>query len=514
MEPVRLLLVEDSDHDAELVLRELRRSAVEVSSLRVQTPAGLREALDQEWDIVICDYSMPKLDVRKVLEAVRAKSSDVPFIVVSGTVGEEAVVELMRAGANDYLLEGSLIRLGPAVAREVREGRAGAERRRAERGREQAEESFRRIIEASPDLILVHREGAVVYANPNAVERLRWNDAGAIDGAQLSAIVMDPDARSQRPDASVTPGRPAPVEQRWRCTDGTTIAVEVVHCEVVFRGALATALIARDLTERHHFASAMVEMDRMAAIGILAAGIGHEINNPLAYVLANLEFVATEIDMLIGELPDEARSRLEPRILDLNQALADTSQGAQRVRTIIADLRTFSRVDETGTLVDVRQVLDASARMAAVQIRQRATIVRKYAEEVSPVLASDSRLGQVFLNLVANAAQALPEGVAPDENRIELKVQDAGEFVEIEISDSGCGIPSDVLPRIFEPFFTTKPAGQGTGLGLGICRRIVTQLGGDISVQSQVGVGTRFLVRLPRAASRHAQKTAATAAGR
>jgi PAS domain S-box-containing protein len=501
-EPVRLLIVEDSDDDADLLLRELRRSGFDLVPHRVQTASGLKEALVDDWSIVICDYAMPKLDVREVLAAVRAKSSDLPFIVVSGSVGEDAVVELMRAGANDYLLKGSLTRLGPAVEREVRESKAGAERRRAERGREQAEESFRRIIESSPDLILVHRDDRVVYANPNTLERLGWKDAAAIDGAVLSDIVLDPDARSQRADVAPSSGRPAPLEQRWRRTDGSSIAVEVVRCDVAFQGAMATAFIARDLTERHHFASAMVEMDRMAAIGILAAGVGHEIYNPLAYVLANLEFVGTEVEMLIDELPREARNRLEARIVDLNQALADTSQGANRVRTIIADLRTFSRGDETGVLVDIREVLDASARMAAVQIRQRATIVKKYADDVSPVFGSDSRLGQVFLNLVINAAQALPEGVAPDANRIELTVEDAGEYVHVEVADSGCGIPPDVLPRIFEPFFTTKASGQGTGLGLGICRRIVTQLGGDISVKSEVGVGTRFLVRLPRASSR------------
>jgi PAS domain S-box-containing protein len=498
-EPLRLLLVEDADDDAELLLRELRRSGFEVASHRVQTASTLELALAEEWDIVICDYGMPELDVQSVLASVRAKWSDLPFIVVSGSVGEEAVVKLMRAGANDYLLKGSLTRLGPAVAREVREGRAGAERRRAERRRAQAEESFRRIIEASPDLILVHRDDRVVYANPNTLQRLGCKDASALDGALLSAIVLEPDARAQRPDTAPVSGRPAPLEQRWRCADGSTIAVEVVHCDVVFQGAVGTAVIARDLTERHHFASAMVEMDRMAAIGTLAAGVGHEINNPLAYVLANLEFVEGEIDDLVAEIPADARRRLEPRLAELRQALADTSQGAHRVRTIIADLRTFSRGDETSILIDVRKVLDASARMAGVQIRQRATVVKTYADEVSPVLASDSRLGQVFLNLVVNAAQALPEGAPAEQNRIELDVRDEGEFVRIDVADTGCGIPADILPRIFEPFFTTKPSGQGTGLGLGICRRIVHQLGGEISVTSEVGTGTRFVVRLPQA---------------
>ena len=359
----------------------------------------------------------------------------------------------------------------------------------------------RRIVESSPDLIVVHRDGCIVYANPSALERLGWKDLAAIDGTSLSAIVVSVDPRGE-PDPARESVPASPVEQRWRCANGSTLPVHVVACDVAFEGGQGTAFIARDVRERHHFAAAMVEMDRQAAIGLLAAGIGHEVNNPLAYILANLEFVATEVEVLFGELPQEARKRLEPRLVDLTQALTDTSQGAQRIRTIIADLRTFSRNDETSTLVDVRQLLDASARMAAVQIRQRATIVKTYAADVSPVLASDFRLGQVFLNLVINAAQSLPEGASPERSRIELEVHDEGGFVHVEVVDTGCGIPADVLPRIFEPFFTTKAVGQGTGLGLGICRRIVTQLGGEMRVTSEVGVGSRFVVRLPRATPR------------
>ena len=471
-ESVQLLIVDDSDEDAELLLGELRRSGIELRAHRVQTASDLETALAAPWDLVICDSSMSQLQVSDVREAVRVVSADLPFIVVSGSTSAGAVVELIRAGA---------------------------ERRRAERGRARADESFRRMIEASPDLILVHREGRIVYANPSALERLGRKEP-AVDGTLLSAIVVSPDTRG-RPDAARGSAPPSPVEQRWRCVDGSTIPVHVLQCDVEFEGSQATAVIARDVGEHHHFAAAMVEMDRMATIGVLAAGLGHEINNPLAYILANLEFIGTEIDVLVGELPQEARRRLEPGLADLSQALADTSQGAHRVRTIIADLRTFARNDETCTLVDVRQLLDASARMAAVQIRQRATVVKHYADDVSPVLASDARLGQVFLNLVVNAAQSLADGGEPERNRIELNVRDEGEFVHVEVADTGCGIAAGVLPQIFEPFFTTKAAGQGAGLGLGICRRIVTQLGGEIRVSSEVGVGTRVLVRLPRAAS-------------
>jgi PAS domain S-box-containing protein len=500
-EPLRALLVEDSDDDAALVLRELKRAQFVVIWERVQTAPDLERALAKSWDVVLCDYTMPHLDAPTALEIVRRHSMDLPFIVVSGTVGEDAAVEVMRAGANDYLLKDHLTRLGPAISREVRDSRVRAETRRADQARQQAEASFRLIIESSPDLIVVHREGHIVYANPKTVARLGVPLADSIVGKPLSRIVSANDARTPRIVTPTESGRPAPVEQRWLRWDGTAINVEVVQEEVVFEGTLATVAIARDLTERNQIAAAMIEMDRMAAIGILAAGVGHEINNPLAYVLANLEFVTGELEMLIGELPREAQERLAARIADLTQALADTNHGAHRVRSIVQDLRTFSRGDDAvASLVDVRQVLDSSARMAAVQIRQRAVVERNYEEDLPKVLANESRLGQLFLNLVVNAAQAIPEGM-PNEHRIEMVAKSEGAFVRVEIADTGSGIPADVLPRIFEPFFTTKPTGQGTGLGLSICRRILVELGGDIAVTSELGNGSRFVIRLPRAST-------------
>ena len=497
---IRLLLVEDSDDDALLVLRELKRG-FHVDVHRVQTAPDLESALDASWDIVLCDYTMPRLDAPTALQIVRRHSVDLPFIVVSGTVGEDVAVEVMRAGANDYLLKDQLTRLGPAVSREIRDSRIRAETRRNDRARQQAEASFRLIIESSPDLIVVHREGHIVYANPKTLDRLGFSSAESLIGEPLSKIVSSNDTRTQRVPAPTDSGRPAPADQRWLRSDGGAVNVEVVQEEVVFEGALAIAVIARDLTERNQIAAAMIEMDRMAAIGILAAGVGHEINNPLAYVLANLEFVTSELDVIIGELPHEARERLDARIVDLMQALADTNHGAQRVRSIVQDLRTFSRgEDVAASLVDVRQVLDSSVRMAAVQIRQRANVVRIFDEDLPKVLANESRLGQLFLNLIVNAAQAMPEG-APDANRIEMVAKTDGGFVQVEIADTGSGIPADVLPRIFEPFFTTKPTGQGTGLGLSICRRILQDLGGDISVTTAPGKGSRFVVRLPPASA-------------
>lgn len=498
---LNLLLVEDSDDDALLILRELSRGGVAVKHRRVQTRSELEKALSERPDIVLCDYSLPQLDAPTALATVRELAPDVPFIVVSGTIGEETAVEVMRAGANDYLLKQNLRRLALAVVREARDGQMRAEQRRAEQGRQRAEKSFRLIVESSPDLVVVHRDGKIVYVNPSALHRLGFTRAAQLVGRPLDALVVETrrnrgNTSDERPDSRIA----SRVEQLWRASDEKLLPVEVTSSEVDFDGDGAELVLGRDLTERDQIAAGMIEMDRMASIGILAAGVGHEINNPLAYVLANLEFVSDEIQQLIQALAPDTRARLEARIADLEQALADTTHGAQRVRDIVHDLRTFSRgSEEKLTLVDVRQVLDSSVRMAAVQIRQRATIEKDYGDTAA-VLANESRLGQVFLNLVVNAAHAMSEGSAVD-NRIKLRAANEDGMVVVEIADTGAGIPPEVLPRIFEPFYTTKPAGQGTGLGLSICRRIIRSLDGEISVTTELGKGTRFVVRLPSAAT-------------
>jgi PAS domain S-box-containing protein len=495
--PLRVLLVEDTEDDAELVLRQLTQAGFLPSYERVQTAETLRCALAEPWEIILCDYTMPELDAPTAIGIVRETGIDTPLVVVSGTIGEETAVEVMRLGASDYLLKGNLHRLGPAVTRELREARERAERRRAEAARRHAELSLSAIIERSPDLVLIHRDGRIVYANPSLLAHL-GTSAGALVGQSTSAVIAAEELHGTRPPPPERKSEDGPVEERWKKRSGDVIPVEVVRVSASFEGEPATVEIARDVTERKHIATAMIEMDRMAAIGILAAGVAHEINNPLAYVLANLEYVTTEVESLLGEIPKPAMTRLEARVTDLRQAVADMSHGARRVRDIVQDLRTFSRDGEDKvSMIDVRHVLDSSVRMATVQIRQRAKVVRTYGD-VPLVLANESRLGQVFLNLVINAAQAVPEG-AFDMNRITLETKFEDGKVVVVVADTGIGIAPETLARIFEPFFTTKPAGQGTGLGLAICRRIVLAMGGDIEVESTPGRGTSFVLRLPPA---------------
>ncbi len=243
----------------------------------------------------------------------------------------------------------------------------------------------------------------------------------------------------------------------------------------------------------------LVQAGRMAAVGTLAAGVGHEINNPLAYIVSNLEFASTEAAALGRELP-QGTSGAARRLEDMERALREALHGTDRVRRIVQDLRTFSRGDEeTRGPVDVHAVLDSAVKLAGNELRARARLVKEYGDSVWAD-GNESRLSQVFLNLIINAAQALPEGQTAH-NEVRLVTRREGEWVVVVVRDSGCGISPEVLGRIFDPFFTTKPVGVGTGLGLALCHRFVTAMGGQIAVESEPGKGTVVRVTLRAAAA-------------
>jgi ligand-binding sensor domain-containing protein/signal transduction histidine kinase/CheY-like chemotaxis protein len=244
--------------------------------------------------------------------------------------------------------------------------------------------------------------------------------------------------------------------------------------------------------------SQLVQAGKMAAVGTLAAGVGHEINNPLAYIVSNLEYASLEVGSLMRELrPEQSAERLK----DMDRALREALHGAERVRRIVQDLKTFSRGDEEARgPVNLQAVLESAAKLAGNELRPRARLVKDFGE-IPLVEGNESRLAQVFLNLIINSAQALPEGRA-SENEVRLVTRREGpDRVVAEVCDTGCGISQEVLGRVFEPFFTTKPVGVGTGLGLALCHRFITSMGGEIAVESEPGKGTVVRVTLRAAAA-------------
>jgi PAS domain S-box-containing protein len=265
--------------------------------------------------------------------------------------------------------------------------------------------------------------------------------------------------------------------------------------------------IGLDITERVRLEKAVrdreahvVQSDRLASLGTLAAGVAHEINNPLTYVITNVGYVGERLGVLTRDLGSAASDDLRARIDEVREALAEAQEGAQRVRQIVRDLRTYSRGDDDQEkTVDVQRVLEWSINMTMNEIRHRARLVKDLGA-VPGVRGTETRLGQVFVNLLVNAAQAIAAGSSAD-NEIRLSTMtDANGRAVICVSDTGPGISPDVLDHIFEPFFTTKPTGVGLGLGLFVCHNIIKGMGGTLTAESPPGAGATFVVTLPSAA--------------
>jgi PAS domain S-box-containing protein len=294
-------------------------------------------------------------------------------------------------------------------------------------------------------------------------------------------------------------------ETRFRRRDGSTFPVEVSSRTGELGARRFVHAVVRDVSERRQLELRLHLADRMASVGTLAAGVAHEINNPLAFVLANLDFALVELERPGGDAAE------------VNRALKEAHDGAVRIREIVRDLKSFSRTGEGDERpVDVRKVLQTAVGLAQQEIRQRARLSMEL-DEVPPVTGSEHRLGQVFLNLLVNAAQSIREGAA-DRNLVQARIATGEDGrVVVEIGDTGAGIPEQLLPRIFDPFFTTKPVGGGAGAGLGlsICHGIVSAMGGEIRVRSEVGRGSTFTVLLPpcRAEAPKPEAAAAVDAG-
>jgi len=360
-------------------------------------------------------------------------------------------------------------------------------------GGEDAEASLHAVLDASPDGMLVDRQGQIVYANKPALRTLGYRTESALFWRPAAELVHPNDrARLDGALTALHPGpfQPEPLELRMIRRTGQIVPVEVRLLPINYAGEPGVLYMVRDVTERRRLEQQLQLADRMASVGTLAAGVAHELNSPLTYVLANIE--------LAGDRLLEASGRMPAVILeDVNGLLAEASEGAVRMKAILRDLRNFGRADEQKvTDVDVHQVLDSVANMAMSEIKNRARFIKDYGR-TPPVRANPNHLHQIFLNLLMNAAHAIPIGnVKENEVRVSTGIDGSGRVL-VQVSDTGCGIDLDIIDRIFDPFFTTKDQDRGTGLGLSICHGLVTAMGGEISVDSIVGEGTTFRVAVP-----------------
>lgn len=358
-------------------------------------------------------------------------------------------------------------------------------------------------------------EGHVVRAN-SALLQLLGYASDELRGRPLSMLLHESetepllDLGAVQRDALVTfartlqrrDGRPVRLLWSARATPHGSLSCAVQSAEAPAdpRATLTP------LDAQAHLRASLVQAERMASLGTLAAGIAHELNNPLTYVALNIDFVTHELASLMRAMEPQSPTAPEHdtgRLLDLRacaeraaEALRVAKAGTERASLIVRNLRTFASADDAlHAPIDVRRVLDSSISVCWNEIRHRAKLVKDFSE-TALVVGNEAQLGHVFLNLLMNAVQAIPEGNT-QRSEIRVTLRQAQGRVLVEIRDTGLGIAPAIIGRIFDPFFTTRPVGVSTGLGLSICHGIISRMGGEISVESALGKGSLFRVSLP-----------------
>ncbi len=343
------------------------------------------------------------------------------------------------------------------------------------------------MMDQSPDgVVIVDRDDEVVYANEVAAEVVGQSSKGLV-GQQLGAILESlgwPEWQG---------GETGQKERLLEMGGGQT-PIHISGFWATIDGKERRVVLMRDRSREYELRQQMTKMDRIITTGTLAAGVAHEVNNPLA-------FIASNVDFLLRRHGDEA---VDAEIIE--EALEDIQIGVERVQAIVKELRQLARADaEDWAAIDVEEVVESAIRMVEHRLERRARLVRDY-EEMGEILGDESGVAQVVLNLLVNALQAIPEEESSGDHRIEVAIRDDKGWVEVAVSDSGVGMSEETKRRLFEPFYTTKEEGEGTGLGLPICQNLAHSMGGTLEVESKDGEGTTVRLKWPKKEAASAQE--------
>jgi PAS domain S-box-containing protein len=666
-ELIRVLIVEDSEYDAFLILRELKKGEFEIISERVETAEAMSKALQQEWDLVISDYVMPQFSGLDALKILKRSGKDIPCIIVSGKIGEDVAVNAMKAGADDYILKDNLARLVPSVKKELKEAESKRERKKMEESLrksqeelyeknrelsillkkvEDAKKEWETTMDSLDDMImLVDSEGRIKRCN-KAVKNFTgfiekeilgksWEELILSDiekdviydknrysfyhkpskryfilnsypfsdnGENSGTVISLKDFTEQKIAAEALELTNASIDRERKefqhaldeifsliqqvitkkdvcvrfknpnlkrcyevlnCIEDTCpcYGKEAIRCwqivgtssnsekRCVFTNNLEDCIectvfkfatpnpiyqigehfnnmmqilelknteLEKAYSELKSAQSQILQQEKMASIGQLAAGIAHEINNPVGFIMSNLnslqkycdrfvDFIKMQEDTikeisppekkneLLNSLKDYKKSqKIDYMMEDVQNLIKESIEGAERVKRIVQDLKSFSRVDEAEfKTADINAGIESTINIVWNELKYKATLNKEYGD-IPLTKCNPGQLNQVFMNILVNSAQAIEK-----KGEIHIKTWHDDKDIYISFSDTGCGIPKENINRIFEPFFTTKEVGKGTGLGLSIAYDIVKKHKGEITVQSEVGKGTTFLIKIP-----------------
>jgi len=505
--PLRVLFVEDSETDAELIRFELRRGGYSIEFERVETEDTFLKALHSgKWDLIISDFSMPQFDGLRAFKVFHKQGLDIPFIFVSGAMGEERAVQAMKAGARDYILKGQLGRLNAAVQRELVEAEGRRLHREAEAANVREQRRLAVALQATRAGVFEYRIPAdhIGFFNERFAEifGLRRDEMPPFE--QFSGWFLDqvhPDDRERADDCQrlFISGQSSEyaLDCRVRHKDGTWREVSCL-ADAAKRDEQnrVTDLVGvmLDRTQEKRMEEQFRQSQKMEAIGRLAGGIAHDFNNLLTVILNFGEFVLDSLET--GTAPYD----------DMKEVL----KAADRAEKLTSQLLAYSRRRPVApTALNVNQQVADVDKMLRRLLGENVEFKTNLAPDLWSVRIDAGGLEQVLVNLVINAKDAMPSG-----GRLCIETSNAdigdeyasgkndeippGKYVIVSVTDSGIGMDADTRARLFEPFFTTKEPGKGTGLGLATCYGIVRQAGGYIWVYSEPGHGTSFKLLLPR----------------
>ncbi|HVW24076.1 MAG TPA: response regulator [Polyangiaceae bacterium] len=498
-----VLIVEDERivaKDLEDTLAELGYSTSAIAS---SADEAVAEASKRCPDVVLMDIRIKgEQDGVETAELLRRRF-DVPVVYMTAHADEATLQRAKKTEPYAYLVK-------PVKSNALRSAiEIALYRHRLERRLRERERWFSTIVRSIADAIVaVDLAGNITLLNP-AAELLLGKKLEDVAGLPAREVLQWLPARGG--DGDDPPLYRALRERKQvHLAEGTLIGPDSTPRIVSDSAApvldeehlLGAVMVFRDVTEQKRLQNQLELSDRLASLGTMAAGVAHEINNPLAVVMANASLLLEERG--VSPVPRDAAHAGDgavavPRGDQELEALTEISTAAGRIANIVRDLMTFARpTQRTAGNADVRRAVAWAVRTTSHEFRHRAP-VRADVGDVPPVAIDEVRLGQVLVNLLVNAAQAIAPGDVAN-NEVSIRARAEGEDrVVIEVRDSGAGMPKEIAKRVFEPFFTTKPVGVGTGVGLSISRGMVRSAGGDIDVESAVGRGTTFRIALPRA---------------
>jgi two-component system, cell cycle sensor histidine kinase and response regulator CckA len=500
--PLRLLQIEDSASDADMILRLLMQAGFEVFSNRVEDAESLRHALqDPSWDVIVADYHLPGFDAPGALRILQECGLDIPCIVVSGMMGEDTAVEMMKSGAHEYMTKNNLARLAPAVERELAEAARRRETREAQQRLRESEERLALAVDAT-------QIGTFDYFPQTG--QLIWSKFAR----QHYGVSPDADVNFDTLIRSLHPADRdrvlQTVKEAQRYENGGEYAHEyrIVGIQdgqehwissrgrVFFDEALRAIRIVgviQDVSGRKRLERQLLQSQKLESVGRLAASVAHDFNNLLTVINGYAHLVLAGMDLKGG----------------LREAMEELSKAAMQASALTRQLVSFSR----------RQVAEPKAIVSNELVKDFENMLRRLlGEDIELELSLDpqagafradpGQMGQVLMNLAVNAKDAMPSGgklriatsrlvVSDQLSRTDLHVN-PGEYAVLTVTDTGMGMTAEVQSHLFEPFYTTKEQGKGTGLGLStVYGIVVNQSGGNISVTSEVGRGTTFKLCFP-----------------